>query len=70
MTVGELVAWLTAEATMLPGGLDSEVVAGVDDDVEGVAGVYTQVEVTPFELGRGRGEALWVRGVARMPVEP
>jgi len=67
MTVGELITWLTVEAAVLPDGLDTVVLGGVDDDVDDFAGVYTEVEVTawPHRVGGRAVEALWVRGVAR-----
>lgn len=67
LTVGELITWLTVEAAVLPDGLDTAVLGGVDDDVDQVAGIYTQVEVAawPHRVGGRAVEALWVRGVAR-----
>lgn len=67
LTVGELITWLTAEAAVLPDGLDTMVLAGVDDDVDQTACIYTQVEVAawPHRVGGRAVEALWVRGVAR-----
>ena len=67
MSVGELITWLTAEAAVLPDGLDTTVLGGVDDDVDQVAAIYTEVEVTvwPHRAGGRAAEALWVRGVAR-----
>lgn len=67
MTVGELITWLTAEAAALPDGLDTQVLGGVDDDVEQFAGLYADVEIAVHQLPRhgGRAPALWVHGVAR-----
>lgn len=69
MTVNELITRLTAEAAALPDGLDTQVLGGVEDDVEQFGGIYAHVEVAvhpmPRHGGPERAPALWVHGVAR-----
>lgn len=60
MTVGELITLLAAQAAQLPDGLDSQVIAGVEDDEKQFAGIYAAIEVATWPMPR-RGAVL-VRG--------
>lgn len=69
MTVNELIDQLTAQAAALPDGLDTQVLGGVEDDVDQHASIYTHVDVAVHEMARrggGATPALWVRGVLRI----